>query len=118
MKPKQKDLRMYCITLYNLSPIQQGIQSAHSIVEYNKNCDEAGFALYAEWASQHKTIIILNGGTTQTLDQYHKDLEKIGVEVAHFREPDLGDVKTAIAFIVDMKNDSHVVQYLKSMRLV
>jgi hypothetical protein len=29
-------LKMYCIVLYNLSPIQQGIQALHAVVEYER----------------------------------------------------------------------------------
>jgi hypothetical protein len=31
---KDLDFRMYCLVLYNISPIQQGIQSLHAALEY------------------------------------------------------------------------------------
>ena len=116
--PKQatairKDLRMYAITLYSLSPIQQGIQSLHAVVEYSLKSDTE----YWDWATSHKTMVVLNGGTTISLKQIATDLDKIGVEVATFREEDLDDITTAIAFLVDVRNDTHVTRYLKSMRL-
>jgi len=47
-----------------LSPIQQGIQSAHSqmelFVKYDKK-SKKGSALF-DWATNHKTMIVLNGG--------------------------------------------------------
>lgn len=92
--------RMYCLTLYNLSPIQQGIQSAHAIVEYG-----LGFGHteeYQTWAGRDKTIVILNGGTSITLKE-HLDylLDNQLVNLAFFKEPDLFNGITAICFLAD-----------------
>lgn len=62
----QLEYRMYGLVPYNLSPIQQGIQFGHGVVEYMRTyypappCDS--------WADNDKTFIILNGGTTN--DKY------------------------------------------------
>lgn len=101
--------RMYGLVPYNLSPIQQGIQFGHAVVEYGLKHNDKGF--YNNWAEKDKTFIILNGGTTNsrrfdgkyvgTLNQYSKILSERGILTAEFYEPDLGDQLTAVVFIVD-----------------
>lgn len=106
---------MYGLVPYNISPIQQGIQFGHAVVEYGRNCDGMkGYqALYNDWADNWKTFIILNGGTTNTkcdiydglplgsMNKHLLTLIDMGVPVATFIEPDLGNQLTAIVFIVD-----------------
>lgn len=108
------ELRMYGLVPYNISPIQQGIQFGHAVVEYGQKFknDE----IYNEWANSHKTFIILNGGTTNnklsfsnvdglkycgTLNNHLAKIENIGINFSSFYEPDLGDQLTAFVFIVD-----------------
>lgn len=99
------ELRMYGLVPYNISPIQQGIQFGHAVVRYGLkyNNDE-----YVNWATNHETFIILNGGTTNTNPDrlgtlnYNADLlDLMGVKNARFHEPDLGDQLTAVVFIVE-----------------
>lgn len=115
---------MYGLVPYNISPIQQGIQFGHAVVEYSRMIDElvvraAGsydeqvIAKYKDWADNWKTFIILNGGTTNsrfrledglpfgTLNQHTLTLSGMGIDLATFKEPDLGDQLTAVVFIVD-----------------
>lgn len=97
---------MYGLVPYNISPIQQGIQFGHAVVEYGLiygDTDE-----YQKWAREDKTFIILNGGTTNTnpeargsLNQYAGSIEILGIRKALFHEPDLGDQLTAVVFLVD-----------------
>jgi len=105
------ELRMYGLVPYNLSPIQQGIQFGHAVVEYglHKYTDLD----YQEWANNDKTFIILNGGTTNTrtslddglpfgtLNQHLLTLHRNHVKLSTFHEPDLGDQLTAVVFLVD-----------------
>jgi uncharacterized membrane protein len=101
-------LRMYGLVPYNISPIQQGIQFGHAVVEYGlKNFNSFE---YQEWANKDKVFIILNGGTTNndilslgSLNKHLETLNDFGVKFAEFYEPDLGDQLTAIVFIVDEK---------------
>lgn len=112
MEKDNIELRMYFLTLYNISPIQQGIQAGHSVVEYGlkyfKDIE------YQEWAKNHKTFIILNGGVSNHSKNRYSDMEYVGsmeqhlniieennIKIGKFYEPDLNDSLTAICFIVD-----------------
>lgn len=100
LKISELEQRMYCLVLYNISPIQQGIQSAHAIVEYANvfhNTIE-----YQKWAQVNKTIIILNGGTSGTM-KTHMDflIDNQLTDLAFFKEPDLYNGMTAICFLAD-----------------
>lgn len=118
------ELRMYGLVPYNISPIQQGIQFGHAIVEYSQKIQSFKHGIlsrtehykslcqqYDEWADKWKTFIILNGGTTNnkilnesyigTLNNHKVTLDKLGVFNISFTEPDLGDQLTAVVFILD-----------------
>ncbi len=102
------ELRMYGFVPYNLSPIQQGIQFGHAVVEYGLQHNDE---IYQEWSTKWKTFIILNGGTTNTnpdrpgtVNQYYHELNRGGINPIKrscFYEPDLGDQMTAFVFIID-----------------
>jgi hypothetical protein len=110
------ELRMYGLVPYNISPIQQGIQFGHAVVEYGRTCQDMKNheAHYKDWADNWKTFIILNGGTTNTnfstedglpFGSMNRHMLTLGLDIkipfATFYEPDLGDQLTAIVFIVD-----------------
>lgn len=104
------EYRMYGLVPYNLSPIQQGIQFGHAVVEYGLNVKglPPHEAIYNKWAKNDKTFIILNGGTTNnnpeklgTLNQHLLALNSNDVITTEFYEPDLGDQLTAFVFLVD-----------------
>ena len=112
--PRKTDMyliyRMYGLVPYNLSPIQQGIQFGHAVVEYQQSTKGISpyEAYYDKWARKDKTFIILNGGTTNenpdrlgTLQQHTKTLMDNEVLLATFKEPDLNDTQTAVVFLVD-----------------
>ena len=64
MEKEKLELRMYGFTMYNLSEIQKGIQFGHTVVEYGlKHFKDKD---YQDWANNHKTFIILNGGTSNS----------------------------------------------------
>ena len=108
MREKVK-YRMYGLVPYNISPIQQGIQFGHAVVEYGLEYGHKSDDPYLQWARNDKTFIILNGGTTNyyktesygTLNQAHDSLFEMKVQNATFHEPDLGDQLTAVVFLVD-----------------
>lgn len=107
-----EELRMYCLTMYNLSPIQQGIQSAHAVVELSlleNNKD------YIEWAKNWKTMMVMNGGTSTkrgalsktanyplvgSMELHREQLKEFGIQFGEFREPDLNYSLSGLAFVV------------------
>jgi len=102
----QLEQRMYGLVPYNISPIQQGIQFGHGVVEYGLKYGH--FDDYQEWAKNDKTFIILNGGTTNvnqnnlgSLNFAATEIYSMDVPYATFYEPDLGDQLTAVVFLVD-----------------
>lgn len=107
---KKLELRMYGLVPYNLSPIQQGIQFGHAVVDYGQKVKGSPYyeKHYNDWANNWKTFIILNGGTTNinterlgTLNQHVVALANADIMYQTFHEPDLGDQLTAVVFIVD-----------------
>ena len=52
---------MYSLVLRQLSPMQKGVQSAHSIVEYINKFHKS--SEYIQWVNVGKIIIVLDGGT-------------------------------------------------------
>jgi len=103
---ENRTYRMYGLVPYNISPIQQGIQFGHAVVEYG--ISHGTNPEYHRWSRKDKTFIILNGGTTNTsntsygsLNTYDDMLGFNGIKRSRFYEPDLGDQLTAIVFIVD-----------------
>ena len=107
------ELRMYYLTMYNLSQIQIGIQAGHAKDEYSLKFGKSFD--YIEWINNHKTYIILNGGTSNdgnrsfykmpkqlgTMEQHLIALKKNKIKCTPFYEPDLNYSLSAIAFIVD-----------------
>jgi hypothetical protein len=117
---KELELRMYGLVPYNISPIQQGIQFGHAVVRYGRLLEKLVEKYpdsekikdmkntYNNWADNHETFIILNGGTTNknlsqlgSLNQCLEELKKNGIVLSEMYEPDLGDQLTAVVFIVD-----------------
>lgn len=100
--------RMYCFVERHLSPIDKGIQAAHSIVEYSNqysnNVD------YTIWSYSDKTMVLLNGGTVNDLCDICKKLNDYSINYSLFKEQDLGNVITAVAVLVDDRSFNNVNQ--------
>ena len=72
-------MRAYFFGNLYLSSIQQGIQAAHCIsdifVEYSSNnnddkqYDTSKYEYLSTWAKSHKTMILLNGGFSSSIEQ-------------------------------------------------
>jgi hypothetical protein len=91
--------RMYSFVIYQLSGIQKGIQAGHAWMEYIKsfyNTEEC-----RQWINNDKTVIILNGGNIHLIKDISDKLEVLDISHCTFEEPDLGNVTTALAFLVD-----------------
>ena len=95
----EKEYRMYCLAERHLSSIQKAIQSAHAIVEYGLkygSCDD-----YRQWGNNDKTLIVLDGGNLPDLQETISKLCEVNYPHAVFREPDMGGMITAVAFLAD-----------------
>lgn len=60
-------MRFYTFCNYYLSSIQQGIQSAHCLAEMFAADPWIAQNMLFEWAQNHKTIVVLNGGNSENI---------------------------------------------------
>lgn len=95
------EYRMYSLVLRQLNPIQKGVQSAHSIVEYSMKFHKT--TEFLQWQTVDKTIIMLDGGTYQEMKDGREFLRSLKVPYAVFHEPDLGGLVTSFSFLVEDK---------------
>lgn len=93
-------MRMYFFVMGNLSGRQQGIQAGHAAVEYSRYADEETQQRYVEFADNHKTFILLDGGGSNDMQNRMRELASFGITLAPFYEPDLNNSLSAIAFIL------------------
>lgn len=111
----QQKQRMYFLVMYNISPIQAGIQAGHAQQEYcNKYFNDSDFQ---QWALHDKTWMVMNGGTSNrtgknaynedvtigSMEMYLEELTLNNIKCAAFYEPDLNNATSAIAFLVPEK---------------
>lgn len=96
---------MYVLVERHLSSIDKGIQAAHAIANYSqilqaqKNFEKR--KNYLKWIKNDKTIILLNGGTAIELEEIYNKLIEKDIYCKKFVEPDLNNLITAIAILVD-----------------
>lgn len=107
-------MRLYSFVNANyLKHIQHGLQTAHAAVElYNKypeNTDDGNCLRYDilnEWARNHKTIIILDGGDCLDLEEIVKFFKlndaALGLPWSYFKEDSrsLNNALTAVSVVV------------------
>ena len=65
-------MRFYGFGNYYLSSLQQGLQSAHVVGDLAAASVSKGKVtkmgkIYFKWASKHKTMVLLNGGNSASL---------------------------------------------------
>lgn len=89
-----------------LSPLQHGLQTAHTIselfIQYPQN------NVLKDWAANHKTIIILNGGYSEnlySLENLFKYMDPYGYPWASFNEEQsaLNGARTAVSIVLSPK---------------
>ena len=120
-------MRGYFFGNFYLSSLQQGLQAAHAVadlfIEYPHANNSAG-KLLRDWATNHKTIIILNGGNAETLDALYQELvpiaDKAGFPVTIFREDEvsLNNATTCVGIVLpeswydhDLKAELDTIAY-------
>lgn len=101
-------MRFYAFSHFMLSPIQQGIQSAHCLADMflkYQSPTEQYFSM-CEWARNHKTMIILNGGNSADLNELYLTLRTLSSEFIlpfecfHEDEQSLNGAMTCVGAIV------------------
>lgn len=101
---KELKQRMYGFVMYQLgATIHAGIQFGHAKDEFSifhGNTKE-----YKRWLHKDKVYVILNGGTTNkkfgTMQANIKELKRMGIKHSTFKEEDMDNILTAVAFLVD-----------------
>lgn len=97
-------MRLYSFVNYYLSPLQHGLQTAHCVSEMAMV--EGLRAMYEDWAENHKTIIICNGGNVAMLEDLYTRLidhaEREGLPLVKFYEDEqsLNGALTTVALLV------------------
>ncbi len=106
MENKNRELRMYFFVPYNISPIQAGIQALHAVVRYGTRYHDD--PEYFDWALNHETVVILNGGTSNTItlqpgsmEEKIEYLKSKNFRHSVFTEPDLNYMTSGICFLLD-----------------
>lgn len=114
-------MRAYFFGNMYLSSIQQGIQAAHVIsdmfVKYAYDAVEA--ETVREWATDHKTMILLNGGYSETLRELKRffDIDENPYPWCAFNEGEdaLDGALTSVGIILPEKI-YNTTAYLRSLR--
>jgi hypothetical protein len=93
-----------------LNPIQYGIQTAHCVSEMAVDVARTSLnAVFYDWAENHKTIIICNGGNVAMLEDLYTQLidptDAFGLPLVKFYEDEqsLNGALTSVALIVPAK---------------
>lgn len=88
-----------CVFVHRkLSGVQVGIQALHAVARLSLS---APAELYNEWAMNHETVVVLDGGHCKDLLAVTQHLNIHCIDYASFREEDFNDQITAVAMIVD-----------------
>lgn len=100
-----EELRFYCFVNYYLSPIQQGIQAGHCAVDLVKaDLGPRLNEVVEQWATDHKTFIVLNGGNHQSLCKTANVLARLSDDFASAEfyedEDSLGGLLTCVGVVL------------------
>lgn len=70
--------RLYSLTNMYLSSLQKGLQTAHLISDLalSAQMDSEVDRVFSAWASEDRTIIILNGGNSLSLERWEQFLRE------------------------------------------
>lgn len=104
----RNETRCYTWTIFQLSPIQQGIQAGHAAVELvlqgADDHDHRKRTMVSDWASLHKTLVCLNGGDVATLREFIEFLQRPEnpYPFATFTESEdfLASITTSVAMVL------------------
>lgn len=105
------ELRFYCFTNFYLSSIQHGVQTGHCAVDLvtkylsrrgDPDTPKEHIELVSNWATMHKTFIILNGGDlTNMSGPILEAVKNSNYPWATFHEDaGLGNILTAVGVVL------------------
>lgn len=105
-------MRFYGFGNYYLSSLQQGLQSAHTVAElfikYDQHSEQTNMVF--DWAKDHKTMVLLNGGNSANLAELHSSFEVLEAQgmnlpFAKFHEDEisLNNALTYVGIVVPEK---------------
>jgi peptidyl-tRNA hydrolase len=86
-------MRLYIITRSDLEPGYQAAQAVHAAIQFQIEHPE----IQRDWFEKSNTVALLAISDETKLTALMRKAESIGVRVAAFREPDLGNQLTSIA---------------------
>lgn len=107
---QDKNLKAFLFAHTALKPICNGVQNAHSLAEmFVKYSDEPSSKrdMLRDWARNHKTIVMRDGGDSHNLARINYILEQISpianIPYASFCESDsyMEGILTSVGFIMD-----------------
>jgi|SRR5579859_414537 len=103
------ELRLYSFVNFYLSSIQQGIQTGHAAVDLVRKYEENTAhpsddhqdlcEMVADWADNHKTFIILNGGDKDAVAASTQIISTSGFPFAVFLEPGINNAECVAAVL-------------------
>ena len=104
-------MRAYFFGNMYLSSIQQGIQAAHVVAEmatrYSAFASTSGPGMFTEWATDHKTMILLNAGYSEEIrnlkDLFQKNSNQYPWAYFHESDEALDGALTCVGIILPEK---------------
>lgn len=116
------ELRFYAFTNFYISSIQHGIQTGHASVDllrkYEQRLHDAqnsdndhlkatrvsaainDLHVVRDWADNHKTYVILNGGDWFGVNKIFDIVAEAGFPFCDFYEPGLGNIRTTVGVVL------------------
>jgi hypothetical protein len=94
-------MRFYAVGNMYLSSIQQGIQAAHCVAEMSRLW--MSNKMVSDWIVTHKTLICLNGGNNQSLNEFYEFVQyqkQFPVAKFHEDEQSMAGMLTCVGIIV------------------
>ena len=94
-------MRFYSAGNMYLSSIQQGIQAFHCLGEMT--LEHTGNKMFEDWLSIHKTLICINGGNNETLNDFYNLVRyqsQFPVAKFHEDEQSMAGMLTCVGIIV------------------
>ena len=95
VEPKKSDIRCYILANHVLPPIHAGIQAGHSLAEMVHFGQH--LSIVKKWVEEDKTLVLLSA-TVDQMAEMKAFFEKTGRHFSSFKEPDLNNLETAVAF--------------------